>query len=154
MEHNPWTHWFYRDKKPPSDDAIFENLTRVIFQGGLNWEIVDNKWPFFQEVFENFSISEVANFTEDDVTRLLEDARIIRNAQKIEAAIYNANEFLKIKDEFGSFLKYLNTLDKSNNYESVVKILSKRFKRLGTKSSHIFLYSIGEDIMHDREVLG
>ncbi|MCK5159353.1 MAG: DNA-3-methyladenine glycosylase I [Candidatus Heimdallarchaeota archaeon] len=153
MEHNPMTNWFIRDKKPPTDDAIFENLTRVIFQGGLNWKIIDNKWPNFQKAFVDFSIDDVANFTEDDVVRLMEDASIVRNAQKIESTIYNAKEFLKIKEEFGSFPDYLKTLDKSNNYESVVKILSKRFKRLGPKSCHIFLYSIGEDIKHDKEVL-
>lgn len=153
MEHNPMTNWFIRDEKPPDDDAIFENLTRVIFQGGLNWKIIDNKWPNFQKAFADFSIDDVANFTEDDVVRLMEDASIVRNAQKIESTIYNAKEFLKIREEFGSFLNYLETLDKSNNYESAVKILSKRFKRLGPKSCHIFLYSIGEDIKHDKKVL-
>jgi DNA-3-methyladenine glycosylase I len=152
MEHNPWTHWFFRDKKSPNDNAIFENLTRVIFQGGLNWQIIDNKWPSFQKAFVDFSIPDVADFSEEDVARLLEDASIVRNAQKIESTIYNAKEFLIIKEKFGSFLKYLETLDKSNNYESAVKILSKRFKRLGPKSCHIFLYSIGEDIKHDKEV--
>lgn len=147
------TNWFIRDKKQPTDDAVFENLTRVIFQGGLNWKIIDNKWPSFQKAFVDFSIDDVANFTEDDVVRLMEDASIVRNAQKIESTIYNAREFLKIREEFGSFPNYLETLDKSNNYESAVKILSKRFKRLGPKSCHIFLYSIGEDIKHDKEVL-
>jgi len=147
------TNWFIRDKKPQDDDAIFENLTRVIFQGGLNWKIIDNKWPSFQKAFADFSIDDVANFTEDDIVRLMEDASIVRNAQKIESTIYNAKEFLTIKEEFGSFLNYLETLDKSNNYDSAVKILSKRFKRLGPKSCHIFLYSIGEDIKHDKEVL-
>jgi DNA-3-methyladenine glycosylase I len=148
MERNPMTNWFFRDKKPPNDDAIFANLTRVIFQGGLNWSIIDNKWPNFQNAFVDFSIPDVADFTEEDVARLLEDASIIRNAQKIESTIYNAKEFLKIQEEFGSFTNYLKTLDKSNNYESAVKVLSKRFKRLGPKSCHIFLYSIGEDITH------
>jgi len=137
------TSWFIRDKKPINDDAFFENLTRVIFQGGLNWKIINNKWPNFQKAFSDFSINDVANFTEDDVVRLMEDASIVRNAQKIESTIYNAKEFLKIKEEFGSFHNYLETLDKSNNYESAVIILSKRFKRLGPKSCHIFLYSIG-----------
>ena len=105
------------------------------------------------KAFVDFSIPDVAEFTEEDVARFLEDASIVRNAQKIESAIYNAKEFLKIKDEFGSFLDYLKTLDKSNNYESAVKALSKRFKRLGPKSCHIFLYSIGENIKHDKEVL-
>ena len=143
------TYWFLRGKKNLSDDAIFENLTRVIFQGGLSWDIIHKRWPDFQNAFANFSVEDVANFSEDDLSRLLEDERIIRNSQKIEATLFNAQEFMKIKDEFGSFSKYLAALDKSNNYALVIKELSKRFKRLGKKSSYIFLYSIGEDIEWD-----
>ena len=155
--HNPdWsrTHWFYRDSPPPNDDAIFENLTRVIFQGGLSWDLIAKRWPNFQEAFANFSIEEVAEFTEDDLVRLKEDEGIIRNSQKIGATMFNAKEFMKIKEEHGSFSKYLESLDKSNNYAQAIKILSKRFKRLGPKSCFIFLYSIGEDIKWDKTLVG
>ncbi|MGC9781540.1 MAG: DNA-3-methyladenine glycosylase I [Candidatus Heimdallarchaeota archaeon] len=148
MGHNAMTSWFYRDSPPPNDEAIFENLTRVIFQGGLSWELIQKKWPNFQKAFNNFSITEVAKFIEDDFIRLVEDAGIIRNSKKIEATIFNAQEFVKIQEEYGSFSKYLPTLDKANNYEQARKELSKRFKRLGPKSCYIFLYSIGENIKH------
>ncbi|NHJ48427.1 MAG: hypothetical protein FK733_11645, partial [Asgard group archaeon] len=136
------TYWFIRDKKPVKDDAIFENMTRVIFQGGLTWDLIHKRWPNFQKAFANFSIEAVAKFTDDDLSRLIEDAGIIRNSQKIEATIYNAKELMKIIEEFGSVSKYLDSLDKSENYSKVIKELSKRFKRLGKKSSYIFLYSI------------
>ncbi|MHA1440984.1 MAG: DNA-3-methyladenine glycosylase I, partial [Candidatus Heimdallarchaeota archaeon] len=105
--------------------------------------------PDFQRAFADFSVEEVANFDDDKLADLVEDASIIRNSQKIEATIYNAQEFIAIKKEFGSFLKYLNSLDKSNNYALIVKEFSKRFKRFGPKSSYIFLYSIGEDIKRE-----
>ncbi|MHA1212631.1 MAG: DNA-3-methyladenine glycosylase I [Candidatus Heimdallarchaeota archaeon] len=143
------TSWFKRDKKPLSDDEIFENLTRVIFQGGLNWDMIQRKWPSFEEAFAEFVVEDVAKFTDDDLARLLEDASIIRNSQKIEGTIHNAKEFEEIKSEHGSFSAYLDSLDKSENYSKVIKELSKRFKRLGKKSSYIFLYSIGEDIIWD-----
>ena len=142
------TSWFYRDSPPPNDDAVFENLTRVIFQGGLTWDLIQKRWPNFQKAFNNFSVAEVAEFTENDFARLIEDEGIIRNSKKIEATIYNAQEFIKIQEEHGSFMKYLATLDKANNYEKARKELIKRFKRLGVKSSYIFLYSIGENIKH------
>ena len=138
--------WMFRDRKPPSDDAVFEVLTRVVFQGGLSWHLMDQKWPDFQRAFADFSVDEVANFDDDKLAELIEDASIIRNSQKIEATIYNALEFVAIREEHGSFLKYLNSLDKSNNYAIIVKEFSKRFKRLGPKSCFIFLYSIGENI--------
>jgi DNA-3-methyladenine glycosylase I len=143
------TYWFIRDKKNINDDAIFENLIRVIFQGGLTWDLIRKRWPNFQKAFADFSVEAVAEFTDDDLSRLLEDAGIIRNSQKIEATLYNAKEFMKIKEEHESFSKYLKSLDKSENYSKVIKELSKRFKRLGKKSSYIFLYSIGEDIVWD-----
>ncbi|NHJ06098.1 MAG: DNA-3-methyladenine glycosylase I [Candidatus Heimdallarchaeota archaeon] len=143
------TYWFIRNIKPVPDDKIFENLTRVIFQGGLTWELMQKRWPNFQKAFSDFSIDEVANFTDDDLSRLLEDEGIIRNSQKIEATLYNAQEFKAIIDEFGSFSNFLESLDKSENYSKVIKELIKRFKRLGKKSSYIFLYSIGENIKWD-----
>ncbi|NHJ39994.1 MAG: DNA-3-methyladenine glycosylase I [Asgard group archaeon] len=143
------TYWFIRDKKNISDDAIFENLTRVIFQGGLTWDLIRKRWPNFQKAFADFSVEKVAKFSDDDLSRLLEDAGIIRNSQKIEATLYNAKEFMKIKKDHGSFGDYLKSLDKSENYSKVIKELSKRFKRLGKKSTYIFLYSIGENIIWD-----
>ncbi|HUU77066.1 MAG TPA: DNA-3-methyladenine glycosylase I [candidate division Zixibacteria bacterium] len=143
------TYWFIRNTKPVPDNRIFENLTRVIFQGGLTWELMQKRWPNFQKAFADFSIDEVANFTDDDLSRLLEDEGIIRNSQKIEATLYNAQEFKAIIDEFGSFSNFLESLDKSENYSKVIKELIKRFKRLGKKSSYIFLYSIGENIKWD-----
>jgi DNA-3-methyladenine glycosylase I len=124
-------------------------MTRVIFQGGLTWDLIHKRWPNFQKAFADFSIEAVAKFTDEDLSRLIEDAGIIRNSQKIEATIYNAKELLKIKEEYGSISKYLESLDKSENYSKVIKELSKRFKRLGKKSSYIFLYSIGEEIVWD-----
>ena len=84
----------------------------MIFQGGLTWDLIHKRWPNFQEAFANFSIEEVANFDDEDLSRLLEDEGIIRNSQKIEATLYNAKEFQTIIEEFGSFDKYLDSLDK------------------------------------------
>jgi len=96
MSDKPYTPpaWMFRDKKPTNDDAVFEVLTRVVFQGGLNWKMMDRKWPDFQRAFADFSIDEVANFDDDKLAELIEDASIIRNSQKIEATIYNAQEFI------------------------------------------------------------
>ncbi|MEM2048012.1 MAG: DNA-3-methyladenine glycosylase I [Candidatus Jordarchaeales archaeon] len=143
--------WMYREKKPPSDDAYFENMTQVIFQAGLSWKMISNKWSNFQKAFANFSVEKVAKFGDKDLKRLSADVGIVRNRPKIEATIYNAKEFAKIKKEWGSFQSYLNSLDKSRNYALVIKELGRRFKRLGPSSARIFLYSVGEDIKHSEE---
>jgi len=141
--------WFCRTgTHPPSDDGYFENMTRVVFQAGLSWRLIERKWVNFKKVFESFSVNRVAGFSDDDTERLMADKGIIRNRRKILTTIHNAKQLLTIKKEFGSIQAYTNTLDKSNNYALVVKELSKKFKHLGPSSARIFLYSVGEDIKH------
>jgi 3-methyladenine DNA glycosylase Tag len=143
--------WMYRDRRPPNDDAYFENMTRVIFIAGLSWKMIDKKWPNFRKAFQNFSIDKVAQFSDDHVEQLMKNPGIVRNRAKIVATINNARRFLNIRKEFGSFQKFLDSLDKSNNYASVVEELGKRFSRLGPSSARIFLYSVGEKIVHSEE---
>ena len=140
--------WMYRNRRPSNDKAYFENMTRVIFQAGLSWKMIDEKWPNFQKAFKNFSIDQVARFTEKDVKRLMSDKGIVRNRAKIVAALKNAKHFQSIKKEHGAFRSFLNGLDKSNDYASVIKELNERFQRLGPSSARIFLYTVGEDVKH------
>jgi len=143
--------WMYRDRQPSSDDAYFENMTRVIFLAGLSWKMISEKWPNFKKAFKDFSMDEVAKFNENDVKRLMADSGIVRNQAKIAAVLKNAKEFQRIRNECGSFRSYLNSLDKSNNYALVIKELGKRFNRLGPSSARIFLYSVGEKVQHPEE---
>jgi len=143
--------WMYRDRRPPNDDAYFENMTRVIFLAGLGWKMINEKWPNFKQAFKAFSIDEVAKFDENDVKRLMGDAGIVRNRAKIIATIGNAKQFQKIRKEHESFQSYLDSLDKTNNYASVIKELGKKFNRLGPSSARIFLYSVGEKVRPPEE---
>ena len=138
--------WWCRGQRPANDERYFENMCRVIFQEGLNWHVIDNKWPTTKNAFANFDIDTVACFTRADVERLLKDTGIVRNRSKIEAIIYDAQGFKTIKEHFGSFQAYLDSLDKSNNYEAVVKDLTSKFKHLGPSSASLFLYTVGEKI--------
>jgi len=124
-------------------------MTRVIFQAGLTWKMIDTKWPNFREAFANFSIDRVAQFDNKVIERLLKDKGIVRNKAKIQATIENAKQFSEIKAEHGSFKAYLENLDKSKNYASAMKELSKKFHRLGPSSASMFLYSVGENIQYE-----
>jgi len=141
----------YRGRRPSNDDAYFENMTRVIFLAGLSWKMIDTKWPNFKKAFQDFSIEKVSRFTAADLERLLKNEGIVRNRLKIQATIHNAGQFKAIRGKFGSFQSYLDRLDKSNNYASVIKELGKTFHRLGPSSARIFLYTVGEDIKHPEE---
>ena len=143
--------WMYRGRQPPNDDAYFENMTRVVFLAGLSWRMIDKKWLSFRRAFKAFSVDIVAGFGEKDVQQLMNDTSIVRNRAKIIAAVNNAKQFQKIKKEYGSFQRYLDGLDKSDNYSRVIKELGKNFNRIGPSSVRIFLYSVGEDIQRPME---
>lgn len=143
--------WMYRNTRPPNDNAYLENMTRIIFQAGLSWKLIDKKWPSFRKAFRNFHIEQVAQFNNDDVEQLMNNPSIVRNRAKILATISNAEQFQNIEKGFGSFQRFIDGLDKSNNYALVVKVLNKRFNRIGPSSARIFLYSVGENIKHSEE---
>lgn len=89
-----------------NDKILFEFLVLEAFQAGLSWRTVLHKRKNFKKAFAGFIPKKVAGFTRRDVGRLLKDAGIIRNRQKIEAAIVNAKKFIEVQKEFGSFSKY------------------------------------------------
>ncbi len=101
----------YHDEEwgvPLHDDRqLFEFLVLDGFQAGVSWSIVLNKRANFRKAFHNFNARRIAKYTDADVERLLSDAGIIRNRLKIVAAINNAQQFLKVQKEFGSFDKYI-----------------------------------------------
>lgn len=91
----------------PDDKTMFEFLTLESAQAGLSWITILKKRENYRRVFANFDARRVAKFTDVDIERLMGDAGIIRNRLKIKAAITNAQHFLEIVHEFGSFADYL-----------------------------------------------
>jgi DNA-3-methyladenine glycosylase I len=101
----------YHDKEwgvPVRDDRkLFEFIILEVFQAGLSWRTVLYRRENFRAAFAKFDFREVAKFTKRDVERLMKDASIVRNRAKIEAAVNNAQRLLEIRDEFGTFSKYM-----------------------------------------------
>lgn len=101
----------YHDKEwgtPLHDDQkLFEFLVLESFQAGLSWYTVLKKRDNFRKAFANFDAKKVSGFDQKKFDLLMQDAGIIRNRLKIEAAINNAKCFLQIQKEFGSFDKYV-----------------------------------------------
>ena len=101
----------YHDKewgKPLHDDKkLFEFLILESFQAGLSWRTVLYKRGNFRKAFTNFDTKKISKFGKRKINQLMQDAGIIRNRLKIEAAINNAKCFLQIQKEFGSFDKYV-----------------------------------------------
>ncbi len=101
----------YHDQEwgvPVRDDRkIFEFIVLEVFQAGLSWRTVLYKRENFRKAFAKFDFRRVAQFKSAEKRRLLKDAGIIRNRAKIEATIQNAARFLEIRDEYGTFSKYM-----------------------------------------------
>lgn len=89
------------------DQKQFEFLMMEVMQCGLNWNMMIQKREIFRECFDEFAYWKVAEYTEEDVRRILETEGMIKSQRKIRAVIYNAQCFLKVQKEFGTFSAYL-----------------------------------------------
>jgi len=93
---------------PVHDDRLlFEYLILEGAQAGLSWQTVLNKRENYRAAFDNFEAEKIARYGDKQTARLLANEGIIRNRLKIAATIQNAKSFLKVREEFGSFDKYL-----------------------------------------------
>ena len=133
--------------KPVFDDnKLFEFLILETFQAGLSWYTILKKRENFRVAFDNFDYKKVANYDEDKVQELLQDAGIIRNQLKIRGTISNAIAFMEVQKEFGSFSKYIwnftNGKPIENNRKSLKEVpatttlsdeISKDLKKRGFK---------------------
>ena len=89
------------------DRLLFEYLILEGAQAGLSWQTVLNKRENYRAAFDNFDAEKIARYGEVKVVKLMNDSGIIRNQLKIRSTIQNAKAFLKVREEFGSFEKYL-----------------------------------------------
>lgn len=124
------------------DDLLFERLILEINQAGLSWITILKKADNFRKAYHGFNIEKVAKYGEKDRARLLEDAGIIRNKLKVNAAIVNAQKILELKKEHGSFKAWL---DKNHplTKDEWVKVFKKTFVFTGGEIVNEFLMSTG-----------
>ena len=103
----------YHDKEwgklVTDDKTMFEFLTLESAQAGLSWITILRRREGYRKAFANFDAEKVSKFTDKEVEKLMQDTGIIRNRLKIKAAISNAQLFLDIQKEFGSFCNYLTS---------------------------------------------
>jgi DNA-3-methyladenine glycosylase I len=100
----------YHDEEwgvPVIDDRkLFEFIVLESAQAGLSWITILKRREGYRKAFKNFDVKKVAAMGEDDIERLMKDASIIRNRMKIAATIKNAQAFIAVQKEFGSFAAY------------------------------------------------
>lgn len=128
------------------DNKLFEFLILDAFQAGLTWYLILERRKTLKEAFDNFDPKKVAKYTSEDVNRLMSTSDVIKNKAKILSAIGNAQQFLKVQAEFGSFNTFIWQFVKgktiNNNYSTLSDIpaeteesraMSKELKRIGFK---------------------
>lgn len=150
------------------DDTLFEFLILETFQAGLSWITVLRKRENFRNAFNDFNYKKIAKYQQAKVDSLLQDTGIIRNKLKVKATITNAQAFMKIQEEFGSFSKYIwNFVDgkpiknKLKNYKEapantpLSDAISKDLKKRGFKfvgSTVVYAHMQATGMVNDHEV--
>lgn len=125
-----------------SDHELFGRLILEINQAGLSWTLILNKQENFRRAYANFDIQKVAAFDEQDRERLLNDAGIIRNKLKVNAAIHNAQQIVALQEAHGSFKQWLDS-HHPMILDAWTKLFKKTFKFTGGEITNEFLMSTG-----------
>jgi DNA-3-methyladenine glycosylase I len=139
-------HGPYHDREhgfPAADDAVlFERLVLEMNQAGLSWLTVLKKRDAFRRAFADYDLERVARFTEARRAKLMDDAGIIRNRQKIAAVVENAKRIRILQREHGSFAEWLDAQHPLTKPEWV-KLFKRAFVFTGGEITGEFLMSVG-----------
>jgi DNA-3-methyladenine glycosylase I len=129
---------------PKSLNDYLEIMSKSVFQSGMSWKVVENKWPSTREAYHNFDVRAIADFDEKDIEVLMQDTRVVRNFRKLNAIVYNAQKMLDLEKEYGTFQKYLRA---HGDFDATLKAIRKDFKFMGPTGIYVFLYVTGEEVI-------
>jgi DNA-3-methyladenine glycosylase I len=129
--------------KPAGLADYLDVMSKAAFQSGISWSVIEKKWPGTREAFSGFDPATVADYTPDDINRLMQDGRVIRNRRKLEAVVHNAGVLVELDRSHGGFGKYLRSF---GEYEHLARDLKKRFKFLGDMGVYYFLWVVSEPV--------
>ncbi|RXG31332.1 DNA-3-methyladenine glycosylase I [Leeuwenhoekiella palythoae] len=150
------------------DQTIFEFLILETFQAGLSWITILRKRENFREALDAFDYKKIAAYSDVKLEELLQNPGIIRNKLKVKATVSNAQAFIKIQEEFGSFSKYIWSFVNHKPVQNSVKnykeapattaisdALSKDLKKRGFKftgSTVVYAHMQATGMVNDHEV--
>ncbi len=125
------------------DDRWLAEMTKRVFQAGFVWKVIEAKWDGFEEAFHGFNPKRVAALSEEAVDALLSDTRIIRNGQKIMAALANAIFICDLAKEHGSAGKFFAAWP-DDDFIGLMEVLKKRGSRLGGATGPLVMRFMGK----------
>ena len=124
------------------DNALFGRLLLEINQAGLSWTLMLKKQAAFEAAYDGLDIAKVAAYGEPERQRLLQDAGIVRNRLKIDAAIHNAQRIIELQSSHGSFKAWLDAQHPLTE-QAWLKLFKRHFKFVGGEIVKEFLMSTG-----------
>ncbi len=143
------------------DQKLFEFMILDAFQAGLSWKTILHRREGFRAAFDHFDVVKISKYGEDKIQELMQDSRIIKNQLKIRSTVTNAQAFLRVQSEFGTFDKYIWQFTggttkynhfaklseipaKSTESDAMSKDLIKRgFKFVGSTICYAFMQAAG-----------
>ncbi len=133
-----------RTLKSRPDSFYLAEMTKCVFRSGFVWQIVEAKWPGFDEAFDGFDVSGCALLSDEDLERLSGDERVVRNAKKIQSVRGNAIFVRDVREEHGSFGVFLAAWPRED-FVGLWDELKRRGDRLGGQTGRFFLRFVGWD---------
>ncbi|MDA4127445.1 MAG: DNA-3-methyladenine glycosylase I [Thaumarchaeota archaeon] len=138
-----------RTARLKTDAEYFDRMCRAVFSAGLNWRVVENKWPGFRKAFEGFAPERVAGLSEKTIQALMKNPDIVRNEKKIRATVLNAKTMVDLKKEFGSMRSYVDSFGRKE--DKLQDELQSRFKHVGPSTARTFLWMVGYKLTPTKE---
>ena len=132
------------------DELLFEFLVLETFQAGLSWITILRRRENFRTAFDNFDYKKIAKYPETKILDLLQDEGIIRNKLKVRATVSNAQAYINVQKEFGTFSNYIWQF-----VEGVSVAISKDLKKRGFKfvgSTIIYAFMQATGMVNDHEI--
>ncbi|PYG28274.1 DNA-3-methyladenine glycosylase I [Pelagimonas varians] len=126
------------------DDRWLAAMARGIFQAGISWKVVENKWPDIEEAFHGFDVARVAFMPEDWFYELIEDKRIVRSPPKVRAIQENAAFIQTVAQTHGSFGRKIGDWP-AEDFQGLLDWLQKDGARLGGGTGSYLLRSMGKE---------
>ena len=127
-------------KRPRTDREYLEVLSLCILQAGLSWASVRSSWPRYRRAFFNFEVARLAHAAP---SALLRRQGALRNPKKVAALVANAREFERIRDEHGTFGRYLRMV---KSEKDACAILQERFRHVGPYTAEFYLHCVGRSV--------
>jgi len=127
------------------DDRWLAEISKRVFQAGFNWSVIEKKWPGFEEAFEGFQPARWSMASDEDLDRLLRDARIVRHAAKIRSVFENAAFLRALAEEQGRPAGQVFADWPDSDYAGLLDLFKRRGSRLTGRTAQYVLRFMGKD---------